>query len=656
MVEVSDYARQLLSKNYRQTLRITYQDKTTGEEKHITEQDVVQGGFSIDRYCTTGSTIEIGSAIAAEMSLELDNRDGRFDDVNFEGVEMFVEIGVEKWDAYNWEKAQMEYIPCGYFTVDKPPRKLSTISLTGLDRMVKLDKPIAADFFGANGSGGLSAAYYLMRVCLDCGVSLGVDANLLTNATYKVYPSFGDDEDVTYRMVVQWIAQITGTCAYIDWEGKLRLEWYGDAMPENHAVKIGLSDRYTSTLQESLITITGIEIDYGAETTIQAGNSDKYQILVEGNGLLSDGVDAVAANIWNKMNDFTYLPYECDTNPLPYLWPLDLVSVEDKNGNWYDSIVTHVHFGINGHTTVKAVGETSTEQSYARSSPVTTSQAVSDKRKEKISASLNEMIVNSLGLYYDKQVLPNGSYQIYAYDKQTAGATLEDNLRQSTIVYVSNAGGVAWTDNWDGENTIWKYGVDRAGNAVLNTIIANKISADWFEAKKLSSENGSTEINLEDGTFSFGDGKFAMGVDGIVKLIGKIQSTDGKFSATIGDSERGDGKAFTATDESVGDAFQVYVVASANGGQVIWTAPFANGDNGSTRKGVYINRSEIGLFADGSNCGLKLDQEKNETTVYGEKVTIDGTLMVNKVNLISYCESMFQSIWSEINAIKEKVY
>lgn len=652
MYNASEYARDLLEKNYRQTLRITYKDGK--ETKYLTEKDIIQNDFSIDRYCTTGNTIEIGSAIAAEISMGLDNRDGRFDQANFEGTEVFVEIGVMKWDAYNWEKAQMKYIPCGYFCIDKPPRRLATISLTGLDRMTKLDKPISDNFFGTNNSGGLSVSYYLEKACNICGVSLGIDASQLTNASYTVYPSFEEGEEVTYRMVVQWIAQITGTCAYFDWDGKLRLEWFGDAMPADGGLKIGLSNRYSSELQESLVSITGIEIDYGAETVYQAG-TDKYKILMEGNGLLSSGVDTVVANLWEKLNNFSYLPYECDTNPLPYIWPLDLVQIQDKNQVWHDSIVTHIQFTINGHSTIKAIGETSTEQSYARSSPVTVGQAVNDKRKEKINMALNQMIVNSLGLYYAKETLPNGSYQMYAYDKHTEGASLETNLRQSTIVYISNAGGVAWTDNWNGDSTVWKYGVDREANAVLNTIIANKVSADWFAGKKLSSEDGSTEINLEDGTFNFGNGKFSMGSDSVVKLVGRLESTDGSFSATIGNSERGNNGAFTVNDISAGDVFQVYIIGSANGKQSIWTAPFANGNNGSSRKGFYINQSEIGIFADGSDCGIELDQKTNETSLRGEKVNITGTLMVNKVDLVTAYSNQFNAIWDSINALQEKI-
>ena len=48
------------------------------ESLTLSEKDIGGGGFTIDRYCVSGSRIEIGSAVAAELTLTLDNRDGRF--------------------------------------------------------------------------------------------------------------------------------------------------------------------------------------------------------------------------------------------------------------------------------------------------------------------------------------------------------------------------------------------------------------------------------------------------------------------------------------------------------------------------------------------------------------------------------------------------
>lgn len=65
-------------------------------------------------------------------------------DINtvFEGAEVFVKIGIKKWDAHRWENAVIHWIPCGYFTIDEPPRALSTITISALDRMILFDKTV----------------------------------------------------------------------------------------------------------------------------------------------------------------------------------------------------------------------------------------------------------------------------------------------------------------------------------------------------------------------------------------------------------------------------------------------------------------------------------------------------------------------------------
>ena len=248
MYPISDYVYNLYMQQPRQIVDITMQ--TGNKTLHLTEHDVFQNSLTIDRYCMSGKTIELGSAVAAELRLKLDNRDGKFDDVTFEGAELFVRVGVEytapaSWDwisqfqwatlenfTWNqlksgelrlgdshWVHIRREYVPCGYFTVDEPPRKLNTISLSALDRMVSFDKA----FDPASISFPLTVGALLEDCCEICNVPLYTQVNTLQNYNY-VINSAPDEEDLTYRRIIQWIGEITGTCAYIDWDGKLRMK------------------------------------------------------------------------------------------------------------------------------------------------------------------------------------------------------------------------------------------------------------------------------------------------------------------------------------------------------------------------------------------------------------------------------------------------
>ena len=112
-----------------------------------------------------------------------------------------------------------------------------------------------------------------------------------------------------------------------------------------------------------------------------------------------------------------------------------------------------------------------------------------------------------------------------------------------------------------------------------------------------------------------------MDADGVVKLIGRMQSTDGKFSMAIGDAEIGNGQAFTINKSTIGDIFQAYTVNNADGETgVVWTAPFLNGFDGKERKGIVAYPSQIGLFADKNGYAellVSLNQNTGEVFISG---------------------------------------
>lgn len=107
MYPLSQEALDLFNENYRQTVEIIFYG--VDETFTITESDVILGSMTVDRTCISGSRIEIGSAVAAEFAITLDNGGGKFDNVKFEGAELFVRVGITKYNARKWENAQTQY-------------------------------------------------------------------------------------------------------------------------------------------------------------------------------------------------------------------------------------------------------------------------------------------------------------------------------------------------------------------------------------------------------------------------------------------------------------------------------------------------------------------------------------------------------------------
>lgn len=552
MYPISEYLYNLYMQQPRQIVDITMQ--TGNETLHLTEHDVFQNSLTIDRYCMSGKTIELGSAVAAEMKLKLDNRDGKFDDVTFEGAELFVRVGIEytapaSWDwisqfqwitmenfTWNqlksgdlrlgdshWVHTRREYVPCGYFTVDEPPRKLSTISLSALDRMVSFDKA----FDPSSISFPLTVGALLEDCCEICNVPLYTQVNTLQNYDY-VINSAPDEEDLTYRRIIQWIGEITGTCAYIDWDGKLRMEWY-HATP----TKISSAVRYTSDLYENDIEITGVQIT-DAEKNEYLSGTDAYALNITGNQLIQHDFQTLAASLYNSIGGLTYRAYSCTTRSMPHLYPLDKIAYVDKDSVSHDTIITHYTFKLNGRTSVAAKGQTNTNAGYASANPLTKrEQVILEAMKQETNKQLesrqqavlemNEVISNSLGLYRTGVEQADGS-TIYYYHN---GSTLDN----SNIIYTYRAGGFAWTDAWDGEDTVWQYGITKDGNAVLNMLSAYKISTDMLSAGCVTTEKLETSfIESIDDRFELvvktsSSGSYSVNSAGIVAAINASGST-----------------------------------------------------------------------------------------------------------------------------------
>ncbi len=453
--------------------------ETTKETLHLTEADLWQSGLTIDRYCMSGSRVEIGSAIAAELTLNLDNSNGRFDYVSFEGAEIFVQIGA--WDAL---EHVYRYIPCGYFTVDEPPRKLSSIALRALDRMVQFDKTVKESVFPST---PITIGDLYEWCCAQCNIIPATLTHELPLSGYIVNskPASLQNGTLTYRRIIQWIAEINGKCAFIDWNGHLRLEWDN---PTN--MVIGPELRYSSDMFENEITVTGVAVE-DMEGNQYLSGTDAYAFNISGNELVQHDAKALADVLYQNLNGFSYLPYSCKTKYLPHLYPLDRISYKDKKGNVYSTIVTHHTYKLNQHTEIAAKGKTDTNNGYASADPFTARESlILHKLKldqsrqlaaqEAATLSLNQTISNAFGLYRTEEIQKDGSVKFYYH----TGKTLAD----SNVIYTLNSGGFAWTDDWNDGKPVWNYGIDSSGNAVLRTLSAYKITADQIAAGAITAE------------------------------------------------------------------------------------------------------------------------------------------------------------------------
>lgn len=468
---------------------------TTGSNFTITEANIRQGGLTIDRFSASGQTLEVGACTAAELSLTLDNTDGTFDGVVFEGAQMVVTVSCN--DGVNTYS-----VPMGYFTVDEVPKVRNTISITALDRMVQFDKDIVKTDF----TFPMDVETLVTQLCSDCNVTLSSSVDLSTMINHAVVLTEPQGDSYTYRQWLIWCCQIMGVCGYMDWDGELRLEWYHtDDVTEDPGLLTG-SVRFSSDYEEGAISLTGLQTTGADGETVLVG-AEGYVLDISANEFLSAAdPGAVMVDTFNAMTSTDYVPFTATALPMPWAWPLDKVWYYyiGDNVNHFVSYLTNVNFKLNTKTSLQSKGVTATRKGYASANPLTAQeqaiiQTLTQAQNEKLDEAalnalhFNELITNALGLY--STVVPqSGGGNIYYMHN-------DPDLENSTVIFTGTASGIAWTTTgWNGGSPVWQYGATAAGAAFFDTLAANRVSADWIQTGKLVSDDGSTfYLDLDNG-------------------------------------------------------------------------------------------------------------------------------------------------------------
>lgn len=453
MVNVSQDIIKSFNEGNKQTALI---EVTAGSKTFtITEADIIQGGLKIDRYCVTNSKIEVGSAVASELSLKLRNYDGKFNDVSFEGAVLNVKIGIHAANTSELGKfilgksvlgfakglgnfilgtgrlgdysvdTEVYWVPCGLFIIDTPPRKLSTISISALDYMVLFDREVNASAL----SFPIHVDALIQKICSICNVTLATDVSVLPNHYFSIGGLPDTNQKLTYRQLLQWCAQLTGTCAFMDGSGRLVLKWY-----EQTGVTITASERYSSDMLENDITITGFTCDDGKGNTYLSGTAD-YTLDLSDCGFLTNAYEGVLKELQAARGGFAYRPYSATIKSAPYLFPLDMIRYKDKDGVVHDTIVTNVTLALNCNTAISGAGETVTSSSYTQStSGVTNQQAATDRANlEKINQAATQTNQN-------KQDLTQFKTQ-YSSDFEKTQDAIESRVTKET--YQTDMAGVS---------------------------------------------------------------------------------------------------------------------------------------------------------------------------------------------------------------------
>lgn len=513
MYPVSQTVAALFDAEQRQLLRITGVDKNR-TPINITDADVILDSFSIDRYSCNGSRIEIGTAISSELRFRLDNADGRFDSIVFEGTELFVEIGIADWTL---ENPTVTWIPCGYFTPDEQPRTRTIITLSALDRMMRFDAVAPTLTPWTTESGAImtnelgetlyfcadlvfpaDVASIVDQICVRCGVELAESVSGMPNADLVIENMPQLQQDVTFRNMIQWCAGLMGSNAWMDWQGKLRFSWYNDADYTST-----MDRRYSSDLYENDITITGVSYT-DSENTVHNSGSAYYALDLSGNAFIAELDDTMLSSalysVYLKVRFTKYRPCEASVIAAPWLYPMDRIIFRDANNADHYAILTNVNFSINGTTEIKSIGETDQTASYAPPSGLTKAQTAALRRVLQASTDALESAVDAA----TKQITGAENSNVkFVYDADGHLSEIlvmdTDDIATARNVWRWNSGGLGHSSN--GYGGPYSLAMTQDGAIVATMITSGTLNAGVIKAGIIQDVAGLNYWNMATGDF-----------------------------------------------------------------------------------------------------------------------------------------------------------
>ncbi len=452
--------------------------------------------YSINEATSAAGKFEVGAAVIKLYKATIDNSDGAFDGKKFEGADL------TSITTLVLPNGQQERIQNGTFRIVSAKKSDVTIQLTAYDSMLFFDKP----FRDCDISFPTTVRDLVQRLCMDCGITL--DGRSVEHGDFPIAKRPEEDQ-LTYRDVLSYCAQVMGCYAKINSLDQLMFGWYPFTNLDISGEPSDVSGTYhffhdlkSQSIDTDDIVVTGVSVSEkkdGKDGFWSMVGQDGYILdIVENPLITADTAGIVASYVGQKIigKRFRPLSIVCQSNPA--IEAGDVAIVRDRKGNLYKTVITNTTFSF-GSQNIACTAETPTEKNYTKYSAAT---RVNGKVREVVNEGLraydnavqnmNQLAANALGFYSTTTTLSDGSYVSYRHDKP--------KLQDSKIVYKYSIDGFYVTTDYRGSDDAttaakqWQSGFDRNGNAVLNILSTIGINADWINAGTIKSSLLSSEF------------------------------------------------------------------------------------------------------------------------------------------------------------------
>ena len=455
-------------------------------------QEIVQTNFS-----TPDSYFYVGGAIASKIEVSMFTKSQDF----VKGTEVKLEIGAIADGAIEW-------IPMGYFTIKEQKKDRNLLTFTAYDR---LESKLAKAYKSKITKYPVESKEFLTDISKQTGVefdtsklsdSLMIDKILTVNdqSGEKSYKEPFDG--FTMQQVVGYIAQLHGTFAICDRNGKVTFRWY-EALTTDYPGKIG--DTAGSYLKDQNLSFIYNTIEFLKQSHTYLIKTNRYfddllqsETMCQISGISCDtennhyesgtNINTNLSNpvmtqewlnkILKKIKDMSYYPVSFSFMGDPRLDVGDVVTIVDAKNNLIDVPVMQHTITFDGGL-LSEVASYGFEEKEVKSPSEIALQRVKDDILSLQEITAKKATFNQLNAV-DAKITNLQASSITVNDANILFARLDKaNIQQGWITSVM-------------------IGDAQITNAKIQDMSADKLTAGILDAEKV------TLINLDAGSITTG--------------------------------------------------------------------------------------------------------------------------------------------------------
>ena len=533
---------------------------TDGTVLNLTSANLWANGFSFEDSVSGDSSFDIGSAIINVLNLSINNFDGEYSNYDFEGAEVICYVGlqIEDEDTSELLDSAGEQILdstgdtiivhkntviektriCTATVVEQPEDETVTIDLTCEDNMRKFDRNYSDSKLKYPATRG----QIVRDACEVCGVTL---QTLNFYRDDYIVQNRPNDEALTFRQVLQWVAQIGCQWMRCDEYGRLCVNWYGFVNEEELTVdELGvlktqdgsnvnlnfsnsdgalsadngtllendgilrlfatdekgniseIETTYGFTPHHTDVVITGVKVTEYSESssdnpqTYMVG-TEGYVLGISGNKLIrvGDG-QTIASIIAEKCVGMRFRPFESECPTDVALEAGDSLIIVDRNGKIYTSLLTTTTLKPGSGQKIACNAKSAAKNSSTRYSQITQVYVTARKMvkaektaREKALEEFGKRIDSATGVYTTVELQENGSKIFYLHDKPT--------LAESQAIWKMTS--EAWGVSTDGGHT-WNGGMTVDGDTIVRILNAVGVNATWINTGAITVKDANENI------------------------------------------------------------------------------------------------------------------------------------------------------------------